>query len=162
MNYTSQELKRHEVLGIKNNKKNLGYGDWDLGKLTHFSQLEVWQLSKVLTLHIYKCTSKFPQSEKFGLVSQLRRASVSIVSNIAEGFGRILPKDKSRFYVIARGSLDEIECQLMVSHELNMLNKQNFDFAVSKIISIKKMLNALIKKQTYKSNSSSYTPNPKS
>ena len=73
-----------------------------------FEKLEVWKLAKDLCVYIYKLTSKFPPEEKFGLVSQMRRASVSIASNTAEGSSRVSPKDQSHFYTVAFSSTIEL------------------------------------------------------
>lgn len=130
-----QTTATHKVLRIKHK-----------GKITHFHQLLVWQVSKELVLHVYSCSSQFPKEETFGLTSQIKRASISILSNIAEGFGRISPKEKVHFYSIARGSLDEVECQLIIAHELDMLS-DFYRAECSELCSdIRNMLNSLIKK----------------
>jgi four helix bundle protein len=86
-----------------------------------FEDLEVWQKSRELTLSIYQLTKKFPAEELYGLVSQMRRASISVSSNIAEGFARRQVKDKERFYVIASASLSELLSQLIVSEDLGYI-----------------------------------------
>jgi four helix bundle protein len=86
-----------------------------------FEDLEVWQKSRELTLSIYQLTKKFPAEELYGLVSQMRRASISVSSNIAEGFARRQAKDKERFYVIASASLSELLSQLIVSEDLGYI-----------------------------------------
>ena len=78
-------------------------------KAKKFQDLVVWQKAHQLTLKVYKITQSFPDLEKFGLVSQMRRASVSIPANIAEGFVKRGKKDKINFYNIAQGSLEEIK-----------------------------------------------------
>jgi len=83
-----------------------------------FRKLEVWQAAHDLTLRIYKLTSKLPPSEKFGLVPQIRRAAVSVESNLVEGDSRYSYKDKIRFFVISRGSIAEIKTQLLVIKDL--------------------------------------------
>lgn len=83
-----------------------------------FEKLEVWKLAKDLCVYIYKLTGKFPPEEKFGLVSQMRRASVSTASNKAEGSSRISKKEQSHFYTIAYSSTIELLNQLIISHEL--------------------------------------------
>ena len=88
--------------------------------IQRFEDLEVWQASYRLSLLIYSITSKFPKEELFGLTSQLRRASVSIPSNIAEGWGRNSPGDFSRFIQIAVGSLREVQTLLMLARDLHM------------------------------------------
>lgn len=92
-----------------------------------FEKLEVWQLAKKLVVKIYTITSKFPVEEKFGLISQLRRAAVSICSNLAEGSGRNTPKDQGNFYNKAYSSLVEVLNQLLISHDLNWINETDMD-----------------------------------
>lgn len=108
--------------------------------MNDFRKLEVWQLSKELTIEIYKVTEKFPDSEKFGLINQIRRCSVSIVSNIAEGSGRNSNPDFLRFISIALGSSYELDAQLEISFELNYISESEYNFLNLKLISIKKML----------------------
>jgi four helix bundle protein len=86
-----------------------------------FKDLDVWKQGHVLVLEVYRHTQSFPSHELFGLTSQLRRAAVSITSNISEGFGRQGEKDKAHFYVIAKGSLYEVQNQLQVAHDLGYL-----------------------------------------
>ena len=83
-----------------------------------YQQLIVWQKAMMLVNHIYELTLAFPNDEKFGLTSQLRRAAVSVPSNIAEGSGRGSDKDFCRFLFHARGSLTEIETQLLIAQQL--------------------------------------------
>lgn len=86
--------------------------------MNDFRKLEVWQLSKELSLSIYKITECLPDSEKFGLANQMRRASVSIPSNIAEGSGRYTNADFNRFIAMALGSFYELDTQLEIAFEL--------------------------------------------
>ena len=112
--------------------------------LNHKS-LDVWKLSVKIIKNIYTITEKFPINEKFGLISQLRRASVSVASNIAEGSSRKSPAERKRFYEIARSSLVEVDTQLEVSIILNFVHKEELlDFEVELIIAFK-MLTSLIK-----------------
>jgi four helix bundle protein len=85
--------------------------------------LLVWQESIALVKDIYAATKTFPDDEKFGLTSQMRRAAVSLPSNIAEGAGRGSQREFAQFLVIARGSLSELETQLIIAKELNYLNE---------------------------------------
>ncbi len=87
-----------------------------------FEKLEVWQLARNLSKEIYQHTSSFPNDEKFLLVSQLRRAAVSVASNIAEGTTRISPKDKAHFTTIAYSSLMEVLNQLIIAEDLGYLS----------------------------------------
>ena len=90
-----------------------------------FKELQIWKRSRLFCSLIYKLTAQFPDSEKFGLVNQLRRASVSIPSNIAEGTSRKSNKDFARFLQIALGSAYEIETQLLIASDLGFVaNKE--------------------------------------
>ena len=108
-----------------------------------FENLEVWQKSRELTMEIYQATSTYPKEERFGLTSQLRRASISISSNIAEGSTRWSKKDQSRFYEIAFGSLIEVLNQLVLSTDLEFLHETQLTELRIKIDQIARMLNAL-------------------
>lgn len=112
---------------------------------TLYTDLEVWKYARKLASNVYQLTHKFPDREKFGLSNQLRRAAISISSNIAEGCGRISFKDCTRFLYVARGSLYEIESQLYVALDLNYLNKKEFEALHTDIITTKKLLNGFIK-----------------
>ena len=87
-----------------------------------FEKLEVWQLARNLTSDIYKLTDKFPSTEKFVLTSQMRRASISVMSNIAEGISRSTPRDQARFTTIAYSSLMELFNQLVTSTDVGFMN----------------------------------------
>ena len=108
-----------------------------------FENLEVWRLSRVLVKDIYQVTAEFPKDERFGLTSQLRRASVSVSSNIAEGSTRWSKKDQSRFYEVSFGSLIEILNQLILSADLDFLPEPKLADLRTKIDQIGRMLNAL-------------------
>jgi len=110
-----------------------------------FEKLDVWQKAKDVTLDIYRITSSFPKSEKFGLVSQLRRASVSVSSNIAEGASRTTAKDQARFYTIAYSSSVEILNQLIICSELGFVKKEDYKNLRAEIEHITAMLNRLHK-----------------
>ena len=112
--------------------------------MVSFKQLEVWQKSINLTTKIYEATKSFPTEEKFGLISQIRRCSVSIPSNIAEGWARNTTKEYLRFLYISRGSITELETQLIIALNLKYIDKNNFDLLAEQIKSIHMMLNKLI------------------
>ena len=97
-----------------------------MGYLFTFERLETWQLSKKFVIQIYSITNKFPSNEKFGLVSQLNRAAVSIASNLAEGTSRTSKKDQAHFSQIAFSSLMEVLCQLSIAFELNFIKKDEY------------------------------------
>ena len=94
-------------------------------KTYSFEKLDAWQEARRLAVKIYKLTRQFPEKEKFGLVSQMRRCSISISSNIAEGTSRSTSKDQIRFYEIAYGSLMELLNQAIISADLEMLLAEN-------------------------------------
>ncbi|WP_264558886.1 four helix bundle protein [Flavobacterium sp. N2270] len=104
-----------------------------------FKELIIWQKSRLFCSEIYSITSSFPESEKFGITNQLRRASVSIPSNIAEGSSRKSNKDFSRFLEIAIGSAYEIETQLLISKDLGFLKTHELENLVIQLEEIIKM-----------------------
>ena len=92
-----------------------------MGKISHFRQLNVWQKAHELVLLVYRVTADYPPDERFGLVSQMRRAAVSIPANIAEGFKRRGIQDKIRFYSISEGSLEELKYYFILSSDLGYI-----------------------------------------
>ena len=116
-----------------------------------FTNLKVWQKSHSFTINLYKLTSNFPDHEKFGLTNQLRRAAISIESNIAEGCGRNGDKEFSRFLDIAQGSAYEVRCQIFVAKDLEYISAEKFELLDAKITEISRMLNSLNQKLTAKS-----------
>lgn len=108
--------------------------------MNDFRKLEIWQLSKELSLQIYKVTELFPESEKFGLSNQIRRSAISIPSNIAEGSGRNSKIDFSRFISIAIGSAYELDTQLEIAFDLKFISESDYKELNFKLTSIKKML----------------------
>lgn len=115
-------------------------------KIRSFTDLTVWQEGHKLVLEIYRETKNFPSQEVFGLVSQLRRAAVSITSNIAEGFTRASFAEKAKFYSISRGSLVEVQNQLIIARDVGLLSKEVFDRLALQTVAVHKLLNAFIKK----------------
>ena len=107
--------------------------------------LKLWIESMDLLTFIYDLTSRFPREEEFGLKSQLRRASVSIPSNVAEGLKRRTVNDKLHFLNIADGSLSEIDTQFEISLRLGFIDMKNFESVENKIIIIQKLLSGLIR-----------------
>lgn len=105
-----------------------------------FKELQIWQKSRSFCSDVYKLTSEFPESEKFGLVNQLRRASVSIPSNIAEGSSRSSNKDFVRFLTISIGSAYEIETQLLIASDLNFISNEDLGTTVNELNEIIKMI----------------------
>ncbi len=108
-----------------------------------YKDLIVWQKSMAFCTNIYKITANFPDSERFGLVNQLRRAAVSIPSNLSEGSKRNTRKDQNQFYTIAYGSGAEIETQLEISKSLFPKHKSNLEAIENDLVEIMKMLNKL-------------------
>jgi len=113
--------------------------------LKNYKELKVWQKSYQLCLEMYKTTKTFPKNEGFGLTSQMRRATLSIPSNIAEGYGRKTTPEYLRFLYIAYGSTCELETQLLLSGDLGYLNKENLSELQRDIGEVERMLKALIK-----------------
>lgn len=114
-----------------------------------FRRLTVWQKAKQLCLDIYNDTSKFPSYEKFGLSSQLQRASSSVMANIAEGNTRFSTKEKLRFFNIAFSSLTEVDCLLELCKDLKYINEENYSKRVESInktaYTLSKLYNSLKK-----------------
>lgn len=117
-----------------------------------YKQLKVWQKAMDLTMEIYRLVKFLPREETYALSDQLRRAVVSIPSNIAEGHGRGTNKEFIKFLWIARGSLLEVETQLIICNRLALIKVEESKFAQSLIVEVGKMLNALITYRTNKSN----------
>lgn len=113
-----------------------------------YRDLIVWQKSMTLVVDVYKLTKNFPDDEKFGLTSQLRRCVVSIPSNIAEGYGRNYTRDYIRFLQIARDSLYECQIQLEIAVNLEYLNAEAVKDITHLAFEVEKMLNSLINKLT--------------
>lgn len=113
--------------------------------MSDFKDLQVWQKSIDFVTEIYKATDTFPENEKFGLVAQLRRAAVSIPSNISEGSTRRSKVDFIQYLKIARGSAAEIETQLIIARKINFLSDESYNMLTETILEISKMLNGLIK-----------------
>jgi four helix bundle protein len=114
-------------------------------KIKSFRDLMVWQKAAELAVKIYSLTNSFPQSEIYGLVSQIRRSTISVSSNIAEGFKRSSRKEKANFYTIALGSLSELEGQLEISKRLGYLKLSDYNELILNISEINKMLSKLTK-----------------
>ena len=115
-------------------------------KIKSYKELIVWQKSVELVKEIYKLTSTFPKGELFGIVLQMRRAVVSIPSNIAEGYGRKSHKEYLQFYAIAYGSTLELETQLIISKELRFAQVNEFIRSEALITEVIKMLYSMVYK----------------
>ena len=108
--------------------------------IADFKKLEIWKRSRLLVKSVYIILKLFSETEKFGLVSQLKRAVISVPSNISEGCGRRTNKDLSRFLDIAVGSLCEIETQLYLAQDLSFISNEQTDIILNETIEIRKMI----------------------
>ncbi len=113
--------------------------------LKNYKELKVWQRSYQLCLEIYRITKEFPKEERYGLMSQIRRATVSVFSNIAEGYGRKTTPEYIRFLYIAYGSICELETQVLLSGSLGYIEADKIEILLEGIGEIERMLKALIK-----------------
>jgi len=112
-----------------------------------FEKLDVWHNAREMTVLIYKITNRFPDTEKYGLVSQIRRASVSIAANIAEGSARTSSKDQAHFTQIAYSSMIEVLNHFFIALDLKYIDNEEFIFIRERIEKISNQLNALRKSQ---------------
>ena len=115
-------------------------------KVNSYQDFIVWQKATKLAIRTYKITQKFPAEEKYGLVSQLRRAAVSIPSNIAEGYRRAYPKEWAQFLRIAYGSGSEMETQFYISKELGYISQKDYLDVMDEMSEVMKIINALLNK----------------
>ena len=113
--------------------------------LKTFKELLVWQKSFQLCKSLYSVTKGFPTDERFGLTAQIRRAAVSVPSNIAEGYGRSMTRDYLRFLYMAKGSLSEIETQLLLAQDLEIIKGSSSENTFKDIDEVERMLVALIR-----------------
>ncbi len=111
----------------------------------NYKELKIWQKAVELAELVYSSTADFPVEEKFGLTSQLRRAAVSVSSNIAEGAGRNSKGEFNQMLGIAYGSLCEIETQLTIANRLKLLKNENFEVLIDEIDVLQKMTFSLRK-----------------
>lgn len=112
--------------------------------MADYTDLKAWQLSKDLVVEVYRCTAQFPKEELYGLTSQMRRAAVSIPSNIAEGKGRYSTKELVQSLFRARGSLLELETQIVIAKELGFMDTRVFSRLKGKSRELGQILNGLI------------------
>ncbi|MDX2072804.1 MAG: four helix bundle protein [Alphaproteobacteria bacterium] len=115
--------------------------------MSGFKRLEVWKLSMRLADDIYDATQSFPKDQQFGLAQQMQRCAISVPSNIAEGSARAGKKEFVQFLYIARGSLAELETQLILAYARKYLAKDKYGLFCSMIESVNKMLTKLIQSQ---------------
>lgn len=110
-----------------------------------YTDLNVWKEARNLVKIIYEFSSDFPPGERYGLISQLRRAAISVPSNIAEGIGRNHPKDTIQFLFVAKGSLNELETQIYLCQDLNICSDKKAHSVIEHIITVRKLLIGFIK-----------------
>ncbi|MCK4387025.1 MAG: four helix bundle protein [Candidatus Pacebacteria bacterium] len=115
-------------------------------RIKDFKDLITWKESHKLVLDIYRVTKIFPKDEIFGLISQMRRASVSITSNIAEGFGRQGIKEKVQFFYLSQGSLIELKNQIEISKDISYINENDYKKLIEQANLSHKLLQGLITK----------------
>jgi len=114
-------------------------------KIQSFKDLNSWKEAHKLVLMIYEVSRNFPDDEKFGLISQIRRCAVSVSSNIAEGFGRNTAKDKLQFYGIARGSILELENQLIIARDLSYVKNTDFSLIENQVFVTSRLITGLMR-----------------
>jgi four helix bundle protein len=107
-------------------------------------RLDIWEEAMKLIEEIYKVTAKFPNDEKYGIISQMKRASISIASNIAEGCARRTNQEKTQFFIMARGSLSELDAQLEISLRLDFLTKEEYCKTEDRLERVSRMSQGLI------------------
>ena len=118
----------------------------ETGKIKNFRDLDVWRLGMEIVIDVYECTKRFPKEEVYGLVSQMRRAALSIASNVAEGFNRYHNKEYRQFLYIALGSCAELETQMEVSLLLGYVTQSIRDRTIENLDHEARMLRNLIKR----------------
>jgi four helix bundle protein len=127
--------------------------------MRNFRRLDVWKKAHQLTLDVYRASTNFPNSERYGLTSQLQRAAASIGANLAEGCARQTDGDFKRFIEIASGSACEVEYHLLLAHDLSLLNEQDYKALDAKVNEVKRMLFGLA--QYLKSSTLPYRNQPR-
>lgn len=119
--------------------------------MRNFKELEVWKIARTLVKEIYQLTASFPVDEKFGLTSQIRRCSISIAANIAEGSAKESLKDFTRFLEISQGSCFELESHILLANDLGFIDVSNYEFYQNEITLLQKKLYNFIKYNRSKS-----------
>jgi four helix bundle protein len=116
-----------------------------MGQIKKLTDLRAWQEGHILVVNVYRATDSFPKNEQFGLTSQIRRAVISITSNIAEGLSRQTRADKIHFYIMAHGSATEVQNQLLAARDIGYLNKETFIDLANQSVIVHKIITGLIK-----------------
>lgn len=114
-------------------------------KIRTFTNLTAWKEAHSLAILIYKTTENFPNRETYSLTDQMRRCAVSVSSNIAEGFSRFSSKEKIQFYYMAKGSLTELQNQLILAKDIDYIDKDLFTEIAEKTVLVSKLISGLIK-----------------
>jgi four helix bundle protein len=114
-------------------------------KIRSFTDLHAWKEGHDLVKMIYQATKCFPKEETYGLTNQLRRAAVSVTSNIAEGFSRKSAREKRQFFSMALSSLTEIQNQILIAKDVGYMNQKEFDYLAKQTIRVGKLINGLKK-----------------
>lgn len=117
-----------------------------MSKIKNFTDLNAWKEAYRLVILVYKITKKFPKEELYVLTSQLRRCSVSVCSNIAEGFGRNSDKEKIQFYYLSHGSLTELQNQMIIAKGVNYIARTDLNNVIEQTVVVQKLVNGLIRK----------------
>lgn len=114
-------------------------------KIQSFTGLEAWKVGHKLVLDVYRTSDELPVKEQFGVISQMRRSSVSVTSNIAEGFSRRTKQDKVHFYTMATGSLMELQNQMLVGRNVSYMDNETFQDLADQAVRTHKLISGLIK-----------------
>lgn len=122
-------------------------------KIASFTDLIAWRKGHDLVLFVYKITERFPKKELFVLTSQIRRAAISITSNIAEGFSRHSYKEKIQFYFVSQGSLSELQNQILIARDIGYISKETCSKILEMSTEVQKIINGLIKGGRFSLNS---------
>lgn len=115
------------------------------GKINDFTDLNTWKVGHDLVLSVYEISKKFPASEKFNLTSQIQRSSVSVTSNIAEGFGRKSYKEKTQFYYLSHGSLTETKNLIIIAKDLKYINQSEYEILMQKVTNSQRLIRGIIR-----------------
>ncbi len=127
-------------------ERHFFFGGDAFDTMRDFHSLKVWQKAHTLTLALYEATATFPQTHRFELTSQIRRAGLSIPANIAEGCGRSGDAEFAHFLNVAMGSASELQYHLLLARDLKLLNSQNYQTLEQQVTETKRMLTALIQR----------------
>ncbi len=119
--------------------------EYEKRELKTFQDLNAWKQCRKVYKNLYDVTKSFPENEKFVLVSQMRRAAVSAASNLAEGFGRSTKSDKKHFYVMARGSITELQNQCILANDVGLIGAKDLGILLFELETAHKLVVGLIK-----------------